>query len=160
MSGVPDLEVVNVSRAPPQGNRRHKTFLITVNPNHAVASTDDSIQQGEILRRHLQSIFDDHAVLERMLHIRGGAYDNETIESIRVEYAVELGGKRHRIHAHARVHFIHRASDLIINIPALRKYLNDLYYPDTDKGIHLNVRSIKTDDALRDYLRKMGSRLV
>ena len=142
---------LRVDRGPANDGKRkvrYSNYLLTVNTQLRPKSNDDSYAAGQELSRNITEMLGD---MESVLRISGGTFDEETFPSISAKFAVELGPKAQRVHAHIFIEVAHRADNVQIDVQYVRAFMNGRY----GKRLHIDARGVRTGKALEDYIGKL-----
>lgn len=140
---------------------KHSGFLITINTNYNPKQNEGNATEcAEKLRSAVYDLLHDTDKLEKIIKflIPGHTFSREYIKKVQGEFVIERGrhSKGSRIHAHATLHIDHY-SKIHLDIPKIKEVLLP-YFADgctcDIKNLYINVRAIRNDLGLRNYLRK------
>lgn len=159
MSGVPvDIQDITEQTAGAKVQAERKTYYsmwhVLVSSN---VKTDDLATANEIascLKTGFASTFRDRP--NDVFIIRGGEWGSELIDSLKIQYAAEIGEdpRGGRVHLHALVTVVHH-DNVRINGPALQVILREhcMDHPFI-KNIFVRVKWVPTSKPLEDYIGK------
>jgi hypothetical protein len=90
---------------------------------------------------------------EIFLFMKGGSWDSEFIDGMKIQYAAEVGEKSRIVHLHALVTVTHH-SNVRINGKALQEILREHCQDEDIKNIFVRVKWVPTSRPLVDYIGK------
>lgn len=126
-------------------------FMITVNPNQAYEDEDQARAAESFLRQTLEALFArfDSFLVPKKEAIGVPLEDNIILSDI--EYNVEIGADKKRLHSHTLVKIKQRQGYYHVNQALLRRYFEAVYgYP-----VHINIRFIHDDTmTIKRYINK------
>lgn len=147
----------------PYGATHKSSFLITINTNRSVSSDIDRDVLSSMMRPILHRLLDDRNI-PLMLKFRDGTRDNGLIRGVDSEFAIEVGGKQRRLHAHILTNIYHNTKihiDPLYIREEVTDQLNDALAaagePRLRGKVYVNVRHVKGDWAVTKYVRKTGA---
>lgn len=139
---------------------KHSGFFITISTNFKPGTDEDAEDCAEKLRTALKAMLTEEANLKKITTFlkQGDEWNSDTIQKVSSQFVVERGRSKYggRIHAHAALHINHR-SMIRLNIPEIKEVILP-YFDDgctcKIKNLYVNVRIIRADLGVRQYLTK------
>lgn len=136
---------------------RQSKYLITLNTNFKPVTTAQSQGMASNLQGALKTLFTEQYMRDGLIHINEPTGSWEDIDSIDVEFNIELGrgpqGKR--IHSHAILDIRHH-TNIKLDLAFIREKLPTLIPDPRINTIYVNVRVLPSDFNAKRYLRKDG----
>lgn len=157
-----DLGVRVANEVPRQKNQtKHSGFFLTINTNYHPKGKEENGQEcAEKLREAMNDMLGKEDNLKKIVTFlnEGDKWDDQTIEKVDSQFVVERGRSPRggRIHAHAALHIDHH-SKIRLDIPAIKEILLPYFESGCTCGIknlYVNVRIIKSNVGIRNYLTK------
>lgn len=133
--------------------KRYSQFFLTVNTNYRPKNDAESQEVGYELRDAMRGLRTE-ANLEKIFRTDSGSVQSKVSE-MDIESVIEIGQhpKGQRIHGHATFDTTH-TGDLKMNFGEIKRIILEEMNDDRVKGLYINVRMMKHDKYIKDYLRK------
>lgn len=138
-------------KAPNLNAEKKSRFVVTINTNKSDLKWDSVLE--DIYTEMMGDFINSY-----ITYGPGSARKPSDIKKVSAEYAIEQGGRFKKVHMHAMIEVSFIGSERLLldinNIGELFK-LNLWEYPEFGRTeIHRNVRYVKDEISLRDYLLK------
>lgn len=155
-----DLGVRVENIKPRKEQSKHSGFFITLNTNYRPGANEENAEEcAHKLRKAVKAMLTEEERLKRIVNfLDGQSWNADTISKVSSEFVVERGRSPRggRIHSHISLHIDHW-SKIRLNIPAIKEEILPFFSGGCTcniKNLYVNVRIIKVDLGLRNYLRK------
>lgn len=157
MGDFPRAARVREAEPADAGGPRHKSvFHITINSNRKPATRNAEAAMRDNLRNYIQNTFSSNEFLEEMVMFQEGtgSWSDAHIDEVDVDFAIEKGAKKGRIHTHIVLEVVHRSIIRLDPKAIVDSVSRELGYR---PYVHITGKGDRTFN-LREYNRKQQER--
>lgn len=154
------------TRSMPHGAQHHSGFLVTINTNRAPKTQAEQDVLADVMRSVVHELWRDRNVPKMIKYLKGPR-DPSLIKYVESEFAIEVGSKQRRLHAHILTNIYHNS---FIHLD--RTYIADEVTEQLNEGligagmaplkgkVHVDIQPVRGGWSALKYVRKTGRQMV